>query len=204
MKVASQLQHLCEKLDEFGLARAIADFNSSHFVGWNKTFLQQTGYSVPEIQALDPGDLIVQGASTFSSTRNGDPTEFRACAVRGVSEPGVFPGFIAKSSQNLAYVMLQSGSSQSLLFEQMELAAQEKERIRITTMFHDEVSSPILAAIFAIAIAKDQLESNPTPKNENLERASDLLSGALEKMSEVLDPKAANSGSSPSTEAPAK
>jgi signal transduction histidine kinase len=204
MNVASQLQRLCEKLDEFGLARAIADFNSGHFVGWNKTFLQQTGYSVSEIQVLNPDDLIVQGISTFPSTRNGDPTEFRACAIRGVSEPRVFPGFVAKSSQNLAYVMLQPNSSQSLVFEQMELAAQEKERLRITTMFHDEVSSPILAAIFAIAIAKDELESNPTPKNENLERASDLLSGALEKMGEVLDPKAANAGSSPSTEVPAK
>ncbi|HEX3444080.1 MAG TPA: hypothetical protein VHS80_05135, partial [Chthoniobacterales bacterium] len=51
----------------------------------------------------------------------------------------------------------------------------------------DEVSSPILAAIFAIAIAKDELESGNKPEAKSLQRASDLLSGALEKMGEALE-----------------
>jgi hypothetical protein len=82
-------------------------------------------------------------------------------------------------------------SSSDFTFEQTRLAAQEKERIRIMKMLHDEVSSPMLAVIFAIA-AQDDLEARAVPQPGSLKKASELLTDALEKMAEALELKSAD------------
>jgi hypothetical protein len=189
MKEASELQQLCQTLDKFGLSVAIADFNRRHFVAWNTALLAQTGFSEPEMQILTPQDVILLDAATAFPSRNGDRPEFRACAVRGASEPRVFPGFIAKSRDNLGYVMLQPLEyPDPFALEQRELVAKEQERLHIAKKFHDEIAFPMLAAVFAVAGARDAVESGNRPKLEDLKMASDLLSDILEKMGAALQP----------------
>jgi signal transduction histidine kinase len=77
----------------------------------------------------------------------------------------------------------------STKFEQGRLVGQEQERIRIVQMFHDEVSSGMLAALFKIQMAKEKLESANSPDVEPVAQASEMLSEAIEKMEEVLEEK---------------
>ena len=42
-------------------------------------------------------------------------------------------------------------------------------------MFHEEVSSTMLAALFAIESAKDELEAQNLPQAETVAKASELL-----------------------------
>ena len=74
-------------------------------------------------------------------------------------------------------------------FEQGRLVGQEQERVRIVQMFHDEVSSGMLAALFKIQMAKEKLESANSPDVEPVAQASEMLSEAIEKMEEVLEEK---------------
>jgi len=56
-------------------------------------------------------------------------------------------------------------------------------------MFHDEVSSTMLAVLFAIESAKDELEAQNLPQAETVAKASELLQEVVEKISEVLEDK---------------
>jgi hypothetical protein len=46
-------------------------------------------------------------------------------------------------------------------------------------MFHDEVSSGMLAALFKIQMAKEKLESANSPDVEPVAQASEMLSEAI-------------------------
>jgi signal transduction histidine kinase len=52
--------------------------------------------------------------------------------------------------------------------ESARLAGHEEERARIVRMFHDEVSSTMLAALFAIESAKDELKAQNLPQAETV------------------------------------
>ena len=65
-----------------------------------------------------------------------------------------------------------------------ELVGREKERIRIQQIFRDEVFSPILIAVFAIAAAKEA--TNAAEQTEFLQRASDLLTSTFEVVGAAL------------------
>ena len=56
-------------------------------------------------------------------------------------------------------------------------------------MFHDEVSSTMMAALFAVESAKNALEAQNLPVVLELEKASELLSEAVEKTADVLEGK---------------
>jgi hypothetical protein len=53
-------------------------------------------------------------------------------------------------------------------------------------LFHDEVSSTVLAALFAVESAKDAVEEQNLPAVHELKKASELLSEAVEKTADVL------------------
>jgi signal transduction histidine kinase len=73
--------------------------------------------------------------------------------------------------------------------ESARLAGHEEERARIVRMFHDEVSSTMLAVLFAIESAKDELKAQNLPQAETVAKASELLQEVGEKISEVLEDK---------------
>jgi signal transduction histidine kinase len=72
--------------------------------------------------------------------------------------------------------------------ESARLAGHEEERARIVRMFHDEVSSTMLA-VLAIESAKDELKAQNLPQAETVAKASELLQEVVEKISEVLEDK---------------
>jgi signal transduction histidine kinase len=71
-------------------------------------------------------------------------------------------------------------------FEQGRFVGQEEESIRIVQMFHDEVSSPLTGSLFAIEMARHELEGRGLPQAEKMAQASELLTEASEKLREVL------------------
>jgi PAS domain-containing protein len=184
------MQKLCVHLNEFALPRAIVDLDQQRFLAWNTRFLARTGYSEEEIKTLDPGKAILQSDSSFFPLDEGDnPTaEFVALAVRVPARTAAVPGHLVKSKGKLGYLMLNDiEPATSTKFEQGRLVGQEQERVRILQMFHDEVSSDMLGALFKIQIAKEKLESAQSPEVGPVAEASEMLSEAVEKIGDVLE-----------------
>jgi hypothetical protein len=188
----ADMQKLCVHLNEFALPRAIADFERQRFVAWNTRFLARTGYSEEEIKTLDLGKAILQGDSVlFPPDEGNNPSaEFVALAVRVPGETAAVPGHLVRSKGNLGYLMLSDiEPTASTKFKQGRLVGQEQERVRILQMFHDEVSSGILGALFTIQMAKERLESSHLSEAGPVAEASEMLSEAVEKMGDVLEGK---------------
>ncbi len=59
--------------------------------------------------------------------------------------------------------------------------------MRIVRTFHEEISSGMLGAVFKIHQAQEKLNSVNSPEAETVSEASELLSDAIEKMSDVMD-----------------
>jgi len=85
----------------------------------------------------------------------------------------------------MGYVMLDVFGS-SAQFEQGFRAGQEDERNRIINAFHEEVSSPLIGALFLIQRAKNELEDTGLPQAETVSKASDILRETTEKIADVL------------------
>jgi hypothetical protein len=183
------LQKLCVHLNEFALPRAIVDFGHKRFVAWNDKFLSRTGYSEEEIKTADPEKIIIEGDSRFTNPDEGDnpSAEFVPVAIRVAKANSAEPGHLVLSKHNLGYLMLNDISDASSAFEQGRLVGKEQERMRIVRMFHEEISSGILAAVFKIHQAKEKLKSADSPHAAQVSQASELLSEAIEKMSEVIE-----------------
>lgn len=75
----------------------------------------------------------------------------------------------------------------SIEFQQGRLVGQEQERARIAQTFHDEVASEVLAAIFKIELARQKLESSESPHAEVMSELSEVVSGAIEKIADILE-----------------
>jgi hypothetical protein len=188
----ADMQKLCVHLNEFALPRAIVDFDRQCFVAWNTRFLARTGYSEEEIKTLHPGKAILQGDSVlFPPDEGNNPSaEFVALAVRVPARTAAVPGHLVRSKGTLGYLMLSDiEPTASTKFEQGRLVGQEQERVRIMQMFHDEVSSGMLAALFKIQMAKERLESSHLSEAGPVTEASEMLSEAVEKMGDILEGK---------------
>jgi hypothetical protein len=185
-----KLQELCTGLEQFGLPSAIANLNKQRFVAWNAIFLKQTGFSEAEISMLNVGSTVVLSDSTIlepGGTEKYSPGLI-PCVVRAALGLSVLPGYIQRSEDGFAHIIL--GPTQSISesdFQYWELVGREKERVRIQQIFHDAVFSPILTAVFAIAAAKDA--TNAAEQTEFLQRASDLLTSTFEVVGAALEGK---------------
>jgi hypothetical protein len=187
---AVKLQELCTGLEQFGLPSAIANLNEQRFVAWNAIFLEQTGFSGTELSMLTVGSTIVLTDSTILEAGGTEKYSPRLipCVVRAAPGLSVVPGYIQRSQDGFAHIIL--GPTQSISerdFQYWELVGREKERIRIRQIFHDDVFSPILTAVFAIAAAKDA--TNTAEQTEFLQRASDLLTSTFEIVGAALQGK---------------
>lgn len=172
------------------MPRAIVNFEENSFVAWNPKFLEQTGFSEEEIKILQLEEILSMG-ETWSPLPNGSDSqtaEYAGCAVkRSFGEPPV-PGFIVRTHRKIGYLMLDVFSSSSVQFEQGRVFGREEERSRINQVFHDEVSTSIVAALFLIETAKGELEEAGLPQAEAIAKASDILTEATEKIADVLNP----------------
>jgi hypothetical protein len=182
------LTELCAVLNEFGLPRAIVDFERNRFVAWNQRFLEQTGLSEDEIKSAKPEDLIAFGESWFPlSNETGVQTnEYVACTARKPFGGNPAPGFVVRSQGKIGYVMLDVFDSTSAQFEQGQEAGREEERNRIIKAFHQEVSSSMIAALFLIETIKSELEEAGAPQAEAASKAADILTETAKKMVRVV------------------
>jgi hypothetical protein len=183
------LQKLCVHLNEFSLSRAIVDFDRKRFVAWNNRFLAQTGYSEQEIKSISSDKIVIEGDARFTNPSEGDnpSAEFIPVAVRTPKAAATEPGHLVRSRHNLGYLMLNESTIASQQFEQGRLVGKEQERMRIVQMFHEEISSGMLGAVFKIHQAKEKLNSINSSEAEAVSEASQLLSEAIEKMGTVMD-----------------
>jgi signal transduction histidine kinase len=83
--------------------------------------------------------------------------------------------------------MIDDAESHSAEFEQGRLMGEQEERARIIKLFHDEVSSTMIAALFAVEAAKNALDAQNLPEVQELEKASEVLTEAVEKTADVLE-----------------
>lgn len=182
------MQEFCAILDEFALPRAIIDFERHCFVAWNQRFLAQTGYSAGEIESAKLEDLLKFGESWFplSEEEQGRTVEYVSCVAKRPFGADPSPGYVVRSQEKIGYVMLDISDSPSTQFEQGRVAGGEEERNRIRIAFHEEVSTPMVAALFMIEEAKRELEEAGLPQAEIVSKASEVLTEATEKIGQVL------------------
>jgi hypothetical protein len=128
------------------------------------------------------------GESWFALSNEADAqkVEYAACTVKRLLGAGPAPGFVVRSHEKIGYVMLDVFGSSSAQFEQGQTVGREEERNRIMKAFHEEVSSSIIAALFLIETAKNQLEEAGSPQAEVVSKASDILTETTEKIAKVL------------------
>jgi signal transduction histidine kinase len=64
-----------------------------------------------------------------------------------------------------------------------------QERERIFKLFHDKVSSKLLAAVFTAQMAKEDLEAKGLKESEMIAKVGDKIVEAIEGLIAVLDPE---------------
>jgi hypothetical protein len=96
------------------------------------------------------------------------------------------PGFAVRSLGAIAYLILDVFDSSSAQFEQGRNAGREEERNRVIRIFHEEVSSSMIAALFLIETVKIELEDAGLPQAEAVSKASDVLAETTEKIAHVI------------------
>jgi hypothetical protein len=182
------LQTLCAVLNGFALPRAIVDFEHRSFVAWNPKFLEHAGFSDSEIRDSKPEDLLALGETWFPLSNESDAqkVEYVACALKRPFGASPAAGFIVRSHEKIGYVMLDVFGASSAQFEQGRVIGREEERTRIVKAFHEEISTPIIAALFLIQTAKNELKEAGSPQAELVSKASEILTETTEKIAEVL------------------
>lgn len=183
------LQELFTVLNESASARAIVDFEDRSFIAWNPKFLEHTGFSEAEMKTSKPEELLTFGESWFplSKETGSKKIEYIACAVRRLFGADPAPGFVIRSHDKIGYVMLDVFDSPSAQFQEGHTIGREAEHNRIKKAFHNEVSSPMMAALFLIEAAKIELEKAGSPQAEAVSKASDLLAETAQRIANVLN-----------------
>jgi hypothetical protein len=188
-----EIARLDRNLDEFALPRALIDLKEQRFVAWNKTFLARTGYSEDELRALKPQHLIVQGDSAFVPAEAGThpDVEFYPAALKTPKEEAAIPGHLVKSTSDFGYLMLEElNPNVSSTFAQGRLVGNEENRKWVAQVFHEELSSELLAAVFQIHLAKEKLEAIGSPGAEEVAQVSEILSETIQKISKTFGEQA--------------
>jgi len=176
-------------LNEFSLARAVVDFEQHSFVAWNSKFLEHTRFTENEVKSSKPEDLLTFGDSPLPlfELREGQTVQYLSCTARRPFGAEPAPGYVVKSNSKLGYVMLDLFAPLTAEFEQGRSVGRQEERDRIARLFHEEVSSSMLAALFLIETAKTELEEADLPQKEVVTQAAAILTDVTEKIVKVID-----------------
>jgi hypothetical protein len=178
-----------ELLNEFSLPRAVLDFEEHSFVAWNSKFLEHTGFSENEVKSSKPEDLLTLGNSPLPllEGREGQRAQYFTCTARRPFGADPAPGYLVKPNSKFGYVMLNLFEPTTAEFEQGRSVGRQEERDRIAQLFHEEVSSPMIAALFLIETAKSELDEANLPQAEAVSKASDILTEVTEKIVKAID-----------------
>ena len=160
------------------------DFKSHSFLAWNPRFLEQTGFSEDEVKLSKPEELFTFGDSwiPLSGKADGQRIEYAICTAKRTDGADSASGYAVRSQGRIGYLMIDGFASPSAQFEE----GREEENTRIRKRFHEEVSSPMIAALFLIETAKIELEAAGLPQAEVVAKASDILTETTEKIALVI------------------
>ena len=160
------------------------DFKSHSFLAWNPRFLEQTGFSEDEVKLSKPEELFIFGDSwiPLSGKADGQRIEYAICTGKRTDGADSALGYAVRSQGRIGYLMIDGFASPSAQFEE----GREEENTRIRKRFHEEVSSPMIAALFLIETAKIELEAAGLPQAEVVAKASDILTETTEKIALVI------------------
>jgi hypothetical protein len=164
------------------------NFESRSFLAWNQRFLEQTGFSEDEIKTSKPEELLTFGESwiPLSGETEGQRIEYATCTARRPVSADSASGFAVRSQGKIGYLMIDGFASLSAQFEEGRDEGREEENTRIRKRFHEEVSSPMVAALFLVETAKIELEAAGSPQAEVVAKASDILAETTEKIALVI------------------
>jgi hypothetical protein len=183
------LQQLVTLLNEFSLPRAVVDFEQHSFVAWNSKFLEHTRFTENEMKSSKPEDLLTLGVSPLPlfEPREAQTVQYLSCTARRPFGAEPAPGYVVKSNSKLGYVMLDLFAPSTAEFEQGRGVGRQEQRDRIARLFHEEISSSMIAALFLIETAKSELEEADLPQKEVVAQAAAILTDVTEKIVKVID-----------------
>jgi hypothetical protein len=185
MEFSKEARLICGALSEFQLPRAIAHIGKDRLIAWNESFRSTVGYSDAALQSAFFKELAVLGDSQFSSEENQSdlPPDVEVVPVRFriFDTENFVTGHAAKRGDGFVLLMLDVLDKNTGVMEDARVFGRAEERSRIMKIFHDKVSPKLLAAIFEIARAKEELES------KGLQQESEAVSKASTALVETID-----------------
>lgn len=158
-------------------------------MAWNSRFREHTGFTENEMKSSKLEDLLTVGVSPIPlfEQRAGQAIEYVTCVAKRPFGADPAPGYVVRSGGRLGYVMLDVYDPSTAQFEQGRSVGREQERNRIAKAFDEEVSSSLIAALFLIETAQNELEEGARRHAETVSKASDILTEATEKIAKVID-----------------
>ena len=183
---------MCGALSEFQLPRAIAHIGKDRLIAWNESFRSIVGYSDAALQSVSFKELAFFGefqpgteenASDLATHIEVAPVRFRILDTENFAT-----GQAAKRDDAFVLLMLDVLDKSTSLLEDARVFGRDEERSRILKIFHDKVSPKLLAAIFEVARAKEELESKGLQQeSESISKASTALVETIDTLANFLD-----------------
>lgn len=185
MEFSKQAKLICGALNEFQLPRAIAHLGTDHFIAWNERFRSLAGYTNEALQLASFKELVVLGEPRPIAEEGSLPLspgiELVPFTLRTFNDDSLRTGHAVKGNDGFHLLMLDVADPDTGTIDDARTFGREEERIRIFKIFHDQVSPKLLAAIFEVARAKEDLDS------KGLKEESKSVSKASEKLIETID-----------------
>jgi hypothetical protein len=185
MEFLKEAMLICGALKEFQLPRAIAHLGTNHFIAWNEPFRSLAGYTNEALQLASLKEIIVLGEPQSIGEEGSLPVSPGVDLVRFIlrtfNDERLTTGHAAKRDDGFLLLMPDVVNPDTGIFDDARTFGREEERIRIFKVFHDQVSPKLLAAIFEVTRAKEELES------KGLKEESKSVSKASEKLIETID-----------------
>lgn len=192
LKLSKEAAAICDALNEFRLPRAIVHLGQDCFIAWNESFQERTRYSPEELGVAHPKDVVVlcePDPQLEETVRQPSPeVQLVRCTIRCSGQEHFATGYAAKRDDGFVLLMADMINPTTGALEDARLFGREEERSRIMKLFHDEVSPKLLAAVFEVQRAKEELESKGLEEVEAVSKAGEKLIETIDAVTSVLDP----------------
>ena len=192
MEFSKEARLICGALSEFQLPRAIAHIGKDRLIAWNESFRSIVGYSDAALQSASFKELAIFGDSQPVEDENRSDLaadiEVVPVRLRTFDTESFVTGHAAKRDDGFVLLMLDVLDKSTGVLEDARGFGREEERSRILKIFHDKVSPKLLAAIFEVARAKEELEAKGLQQeSESISKASTALVETIETLANFLD-----------------
>jgi hypothetical protein len=189
---SKEAKAICDALNEFRLPRAIAHLSRDRFIAWNECFQELTGYSVEQLHYAHLKEFVAFSEPDPELTESVQDAiagvQFVRCTTRCSGQEQFATGYAARRDDGFVLLMLDVINPTTGAIEDARLFGKEEERNRILKLFHDKVSPKLLAAVFEVVRAKEELEAKGLEEGKAVSKAADKLKETIDAVASVLDP----------------